>query len=226
MEQIGTAAGDQEMIGVAIRSLGSIQFEQHDLAAARKSYEQALTIFEKINATAFLQDANMALASIDLEEGRQSDTERESRTALEEFRKAKNVDAQANAGILLARAMLAQHKIEDAQSIAADALRVTSTGSRANQIAAATAMAETQTAAGKAADAENRLKQLVNDAHKASLVPVEFDARLALAEAEVKAGKSSAGRAQFASLEQDSRTKGFLLVAHKAAAAAKLATRD
>ena len=104
-------------------------------------------------------------------------------------------------------------------------MKVASTGgSLATQIASASAEAEIRTTLGNAADAANTLKQLVNDSHRAGLVPNEFEARLALTEAEVRASHSAAGRAQLASLERDARAKGFLLIARKAAAARKQTT--
>jgi hypothetical protein len=53
------------------------------------------------------------------------------------------------------------------------------------------------------------------------LLYYQYDARLALGELEIRSGKTSAGHARLAALEKESRHKGFLLVARKAAVAAK-----
>ena len=47
----------------------------------------------------------------------------------------------------------------------------------------------------------------------------EFDARLALAEIEMKAGQMTAGRAHLTAIEADALVKGYILVARKAAIA-------
>jgi hypothetical protein len=47
----------------------------------------------------------------------------------------------------------------------------------------------------------------------------QFEARLAMGEIEMKSGTTNAGRARLKTLESDSRVRGFLLVARKAAAA-------
>ena len=218
---VATMAGDQQMIGLATRSLGLIQFEQDDLAGARKSYEQALATLERVADSRFAQDVHMALAELDLEDGHVADAEHESRQVADEFRKAKDPDSLAGAELLLARSLIAQQKSDAALSMVADAIKTASRGGhRTTQINAACTEAEAQTASGKAAD-ENALRQLVYDSHKAGLLLNEFEARLALAQAEIKAGHAASGRAQLASLDRDARAKGCFLQARRAAAARK-----
>jgi hypothetical protein len=48
---------------------------------------------------------------------------------------------------------------------------------------------------------------------------VELDARLTLAEIEMKAGQTTEGDANLAAIEADAKAKGYLLVARKAAIA-------
>ena len=48
---------------------------------------------------------------------------------------------------------------------------------------------------------------------------IELDARLALGEIEMKAGQPTAGRRHLTSVEADAKSKGYNLVAHKAAKA-------
>ena len=49
------------------------------------------------------------------------------------------------------------------------------------------------------------------------LIEYALLARLAMGEAELRAGKTSAGRALLEELEQESRARGFVLIARKAA---------
>ena len=62
-------------------------------------------------------------------------------------------------------------------------------------------------------------EKVLRDAREHGFVGVEFEARLVLAEWEKKTGHDSAARIELAALESSARSKGFGLVARKAAAA-------
>ena len=63
-----------------------------------------------------------------------------------------------------------------------------------------------------------QLEKILKDARDHGFAGVEFEARLALAELEKKSGHVSASRTELAALESSARSKGFGLVARKAAA--------
>ena len=84
-----------------------------------------------------------------------------------------------------------------------------------------TADALVRAASGKPAEATKLLQDTIQAARKTGFFGLQFDARLALGETEMKSGNLTAGRAELASLERDARVKGFLLIARKAAAARK-----
>jgi hypothetical protein len=70
------------------------------------------------------------------------------------------------------------------------------------------------------AEAEKQLNLLLDESTRDGLVSYQFEIRLALGEIEMKSGKTASGMARLKSLEKDATAKGFLLVAHKAKAAA------
>ena len=70
-------------------------------------------------------------------------------------------------------------------------------------------------------EAIQALETVLAEAEKIGYAPGRFEARLALGEIEMKSGKTAAGRARLEQLEKDATAKGFLLIARKAAAAAK-----
>jgi len=220
-QRLSTTAGDQQGIGVATRALGEIQFQQGDLTAAHESFEQALTVLKKIGDTRFFQNTSLAMGRLELETGDPSTAERKARLASDEFRKAKDPDSQANAEVLLTRALLVQQKTQEAQHIGTDAKKLAVQGSSATQIVAASVEAEVEVASGKATEAANSLRQIVSEARRTGLVPQELETRLALGEAVNKSGKHDAARTLFLSLERDAKAKGFQLIARKAAAARK-----
>jgi eukaryotic-like serine/threonine-protein kinase len=220
-QRLSTTAGDQQGIGVATRALGEIEFQQGDLTAAHESFEQALAVLKKIGDTRFFQNTSLAMGRLELETGDPSIAERKARLASDEFRKAKDPDSQANAEVLLTRALLVQQKTQEAQHIGADAKKLAVQGSRATQIVVASVEAEVEVASGKATEAANSLRQIVSDARRTGLVPQELETRLALGEAVNKSGNHDVARALFLSLERDAKAKGFQFIARKAAAARK-----
>ncbi len=62
-------------------------------------------------------------------------------------------------------------------------------------------------------------EKVLREAREHGFVGVEFEARLALAEWEKKTGHDAAARNELAALEYSARSKGFGLIARKAAAA-------
>lgn len=63
-----------------------------------------------------------------------------------------------------------------------------------------------------------QLEKILKEARTYEFAGVEFEARLALAELEKKSGHVSAPRTELAALESIARSKGFGLMARKAAA--------
>jgi ATP/maltotriose-dependent transcriptional regulator MalT len=76
-------------------------------------------------------------------------------------------------------------------------------------------------AMGKPAEALAPLRSSVAEWHRRGSVLGEFEARLALAEAELKAGSQRLGRTRLQQLQKDARAKGFLLITRKVEAALK-----
>ena len=71
------------------------------------------------------------------------------------------------------------------------------------------------------AAATERLEAVHREALKIGAVGLEFDARLALGEIDLRSGRSASGRARLAALERDARAKGFGFVATRAGAAVR-----
>lgn len=84
--------------------------------------------------------------------------------------------------------------------------------------------AQVLSAAGNSAEAARKLHATIKSAQKAGLFASKLDATLALAEIELKMGKKKDARALLESIEKEGRSKGFLLIARKAALLAASAT--
>jgi hypothetical protein len=73
---------------------------------------------------------------------------------------------------------------------------------------------------GKGVEASKGLASVLAKATRLGCGRCRFEARLALAEVEMRQGKRLAARERFAALEKDAASKGFLLVAHQTHAGA------
>jgi eukaryotic-like serine/threonine-protein kinase len=222
-------SGSQSASAYAMWSLGSLLLQEADFSGARKMYEQALALRISAGEKLTIAETQLVLADLSLEESRSAvEQEAAIRQALEVFQKQKARDDETQAWGSLARALFAEGKaaaaaeaMHHAQSLAAK--------SQNPEIRWQTAIiaARIQTAgrgvAHSAAGSATReeLAAIIAKSRALGYQGIELDARLALAEIEMKTGQMTAGRAHLAAIEADAKTKGFNLVAHKAAIAEK-----
>jgi tetratricopeptide (TPR) repeat protein len=220
VELSGNSEEKDSMAG-ALMSLGGLLTKKSQLAEARAKYEQALSIETQLGETGSISSDRLRLAALSLEEGRPAETEKAAREVVEVSRKQKSVEAQADAHTLLARALLTEGKLKEAMT-EVDQAKVLWEKSRDFQryfdigIVSARILAQTH----NPAEAEKQLNLLLDESTRDGLVSYQFEIRLALGEIEMKSGNASSGVAHLRALERDASAKGFLLIAHKAKAAA------
>jgi tetratricopeptide (TPR) repeat protein len=205
--------------------LGSLLIEQADFSGARKMYEQALAMRIPRGDKIPIAEAQLALADLSLEEGR-SPAEQETavRQTLEVFQKQKVHDDETQAWCVLARALLAEGKAAAAKEAMQHALAAKSHDPNIRWPAAITAARiETaatnpvRSAAGIAARKE--LATIITKSRELGYMGIELDARLVLAEIEMKAGQITAGREHLTAIEAEAKAKGYNLIARKATTA-------
>jgi hypothetical protein len=147
--------------------------------------------------------------------------------ALQVFRQQQLSDDELGAHLVLARALLSSGKIAEAQSeIGFAAGLVAMSQKRSAHLNFSIVAARVRSASGQTTDyaeAAKTLHRTLSEATKYGYVGYAFEARLALGEIEMKSDKG-AGRAHLAALEKEAAAKGFLLIARKAAAAARYVT--
>jgi eukaryotic-like serine/threonine-protein kinase len=210
----------------ALMSLASVQLEQADFAGSRKAYEEALAIRTAAGDTLAIAETQLALADLSLEEARSpAEQEAAARQALEVFQTQQVRDNESGAWCVLARALIAQGKAAAAKDAVQHA-RSLSAKSQNPGIRWQTALTAAQIeiadkdlphSAGIAASKE--LAAIITKARELGYAEVELEARLALAEIEMKSGQATAGREHLTAIEADAKTKGCNLVARKADAA-------
>ena len=213
--------GFKRGVAVTLRSLGWILSERGDLPGAHKNLEEALAIQNEIGEKGEAAETRSVLARVLIDEGQAAPAEMLAQEAAEEYKREKVAASEASARGVLAKTLLAQGKLAEAQKAIDDATTVfAKSDNRAARLSILTTVARVHAASGKTAQATKSLEAVLAEAAQSHLVSAEFEARLALGEIDMKSGKTAAGRTRLAALEKEATTKGFLLIARKAHAAA------
>ena len=191
-----------------------------DLSGSRKKHELALASREKEQGEVRdLFDSRIRLAELSLEQGQSSDAEAGVRHALQQYAAQGEPAAKIEADVILVRALLAQGKLPQAQEVvSSDRNLMAQSEDWFSRISFNISNSEVLTASGNPKEAIEQLQGCVEKSKKSGFVQLEFAARLALGQAEIKAGQSKAGRLELASLQRDAHAKGLSLIARKAAA--------
>ena len=164
----------------------------------------------------------MSLGELSVEVGHAERAPAPVRDAIVVFESEKLIDDEIFSAAVLAKALLALGRAEDAEKELARTSTLMNKSHYRNitfkmQIIAA----QVRAALGKTSEASVNLQATLNEAMNHGFLGQQLDARLALGQIEIKSGKTTLGRARLAALEKDARENGFLLVAQKAAAAAR-----
>lgn len=222
--EIWQKIGDQDSSAYAMWSLGSLLVQQADFSGARKMYEKALTLRTAEGDKLSIAETKLALADLSLEEGR-SPVEQEAaiRQILEVFRQQKARDNETEAWCTLARSLVADGKAaaatEAMQHARALAAKSQNPEIRWQSIitAARIKTAEIDVAHSAARNATRKeLATIIAKSRELGYLGIELDARLALAEIEMKSGQLPLGTAHLVAIEADAKAKGYNLIARKA----------
>jgi eukaryotic-like serine/threonine-protein kinase len=198
-----------------------LYFREDRLEESRKEQEAVLAMRTKMGEKTTAEESRIALGNVSLEEGHPADAAIAAREVRDQAQAGREPEVAIGAAVLLVQSLLALRKTGDAtaefQSVQ---LASDSSENRLQKIDVGVLAGRVQAAAGKTSEALELLSAMLADAKKIGYVPAEFDARLALGEAETNSGKVVEGRARLAALEKDAAAKHFLLIARKAHAAA------
>jgi tetratricopeptide (TPR) repeat protein len=197
-----------------------VLLEQGRLPEARAKLEEALKIRKEMGSPSTVGDSILSLSKVAFEEGNVAEAEKLARDSAAQFASVKEVDDEVSASALLARSLLAQGKLSEAQTIARQSLshKINTLPSRFDFSIAA---AVVQAASGDPFDAQKQLENLIAETKKLHFIGHEFDARLELGRIQMRSGQAAAAKAELSSLERDARAGSYLLIARKAAAARK-----
>ena len=212
-------------IAQAAATIGDILIAQGDLPGARQNYQKALAIRQQLGNKGGVAENQAALAAVSLEEGNLADAGPALRKALAEFRGEKAFLNEVPAEVDLSRILLREGKLAESRQIISDAVGLSvATNDPAMKLPVAIQDARIEAAeivsrAKSKPDLSGPRRKLLNvlsTARQLGYYEIECDARLALAELELRTSPASA-RPQLALLAGQAHDRGLNLVSSKAA---------
>lgn len=206
----------------ATSEFGAILEAEGDLPGARQHYQAAMEIRRAQGRTLDVAGSQASLGELALQEGHPDQAENLLRSAIAEFDAEKIAPESAQGYTDLSRALLQEGKLEDARN----ALQHASENSRSSIDPAMKLPLAIQNARIEAAPhdvrdhpdfatARQQLRSVITSARQLGYYQIECDARLALAEIELKANPST-GRSLAKELAADAGIHRLQLIAREA----------
>ncbi len=209
------AIGYKSGIAFSSQNLGEVLATQGNLQGARQNYEQALAIRREMGQHGTAALTTLDLATLSIDERRPELAETLARGAIVEFANEKDLENEAVAQEVLARALLAQGKPADARAaIGVAKTLLPRSAAYPSQFRVRITAARVR-AVANSNQAKSELEHLLTIAKQHGFLGYEFEIRLALGEIEMKSGNPR-GRGLLQELERDAGNAGFGLIARNA----------
>ncbi len=199
-----------------ISGTGDVLLARGDLAGAKRRYEQALAMCQEMKEEDSVAQLNTSLAMVALADKRYSDGERLAQEGASGYAKVNSAVNEGWARAILARNLLAEGKVPEAEASAAKAVQLATQGvALTPRYEAVLADSRVKARSGKVAEARRELETSIASARKFGYRLYEYQLRLALGEIELSARVPSA-RPQLQAVAKDANAHGALLVARQA----------
>ena len=214
--------GDYQDLTGAMMVLGDVLEAKGDLVGARRQFEPALAMREKVGAQNLVEETQMELAELALEEGRPEQAEPLLREAIAEFEKEKGDPDASSAYVLLSRTLLLQNHVAEARHALqrASTLSLTS-ADPALRLPVAIQSAKVELAAANVhrgsalVGVRQKLRTAEVAAQKMGYYRLACEARLAEGELQLQTNPAY-GQAQLTTLAAEAHHHGLELIANKA----------
>jgi serine/threonine protein kinase/Tfp pilus assembly protein PilF len=201
---------------IVLSALGDVALAEDDLALASKHYQRSLEIRTQLGEKGSIAATQVSLASLALEQNRSAQAEPLARQAAQEFQTEKVPNQEAGARDVLAQALLAQNKSDDAsaQIAAAKALSATDPPT-----VLSLAITEARVSAARNRPAAlQKLQAAAQRAKDMGVLSYQLQARLAIGEIQIATGAKENSRPGLESLIRDAKQSDYKLIARKAQA--------
>ncbi|MFL5355812.1 tetratricopeptide repeat protein [Archangium sp.] len=218
-EGIALAGQTQDHRYAAYHLLGSgtVALLEGDLARARNQYEEALRLRQKLEGRSEVAETQIALGLLAVEEDRPEAGLEPLREAVETLHGLGLPDGEAQAHTALALVYLARHQPEQARVAIERAETLAARSQNAQtRLGSALVAARVLTAEGRPAQAVKRLEAVLSETRGKGLVLLEYETRLALAEAEWEWGRLPLATQRLRVLAADARARGLAGFVRKA----------
>ena len=206
--------GEKTYYSETLASIGRLRRQKADSEGAKGMYEESRAIRQQLGEKGMVAEIDVTLGELACDSGQAALAEKLAREAIQEYQTEKETDAELQAQTLLIAALLQQGKTGEAEKAVARGL-VLSKGSSYVTIRLPFTLenAYATAAAGNPAEAERMARDVLMEADKFGLVPIQLEASLAI-------GRIRKNTAQLTELARNARARGFELIARKASAAA------
>jgi len=205
-------------LAMAVASMGDVLFAEDDLRGAEQSYQQSLTMRGELGEKGGVANSHVSLAIVALENGQLAQAETLARDAAKEFETEKDADQRTAAEDVLAQSLIAQGNYDHAAK-EIDLARKLGARDLPTTLSLTITRAKLLTKTAKSAEAERELQQVESRAGEKGLPGLEWQARLALADAQIANGNLASARANLQLVRRLAAVRGFGLLARKAAEA-------
>lgn len=209
--------GDSRGLAWSLYTRSAVLMDQAAYAAARADLDKALSLAQESGQKDLVTRSRLALAETALYDGRPAAAIPAARQALEEFRAVNAVRAQAAAQAVLALALLAEGRVAEAQEAVGRSVDVARGAEYLDlRLSCETAAAKVKTAAGSPEVAIRDLEALSTVVSRSGYLTRQLEFRLALAEAEVKAGRTNTARTRLDQVIREANARGLVSTARRA----------
>ncbi|MFY0525698.1 tetratricopeptide repeat protein [Archangium gephyra] len=210
---------DDRYIAYHLQGDGTVALLEGNLVRARGQYEEALKLRRKLEGRSEVAETQVALGLLAVEEDRPEAGLEPLRAAAETLHGLGLPDGAAQAHTALALAHLARRQPALAREASARAEALATRSQHVQtRLGSALVAARVLSATGRPGEAVKRLETVLAEARRKGLVPLEYEARLALAEAEVAWGRLPLAWQRLRVLEENAQALGLSGFVRKAQA--------
>ncbi|WNG44290.1 tetratricopeptide repeat protein [Archangium minus] len=196
---------------------GTVALMEGDLTRARSQYEEALELRQKLEGRNEVAETQIALGLLAVEEGQPEAGLEPLLAAVETLHGLGLPDGEAQAHTALAQVYLARRQLTEARAASARAEAMAARSQNAQtRLGSALVAARVLTSEGKPREAAKRLERVLAETREKGLVLLEYDTRLALAEAELALGRLPQAWQRMQVLGEEARRRGLAGFVRKA----------
>lgn len=202
----------------AERSLGKALLREGDFVSAKEAFSEALVLDRGTGAKTDTALDQVAMAELSLAQAGPVDSGT-LRSVIDEFQLQKITDGEIEAEIVLSRELIQEGDIAEATNLLRRATILSAHSYDPTlRFDVALVNAQLQSTERLFSEARRTVRMAQQEAVAMDCVRCQLEARLQLGETEIQAGNTERGRVQLQQLANDAGSKGYHLIAHRAAA--------